>query len=68
MLETHVVTIGIDFTDGAHMMCEVFRGSRRECFEFAAHVGGTSHDQRPQTQSWVKVGTLEDWEAFARVN
>ena len=67
-METHVVTVGINFVDGANMMCEVFRGSRRECFEFAAHMGGTSHDQRPQNNSWVQVGTLTDWEDFAKRN
>lgn len=68
-VESHVVTVGMDFADGKapwRMIYEVFRGDHRECLNVTAHMPEVSHDQRTIQFSWVGYSTIDAWEDFLK--
>jgi hypothetical protein len=67
--ETHVVTVGLQFSDGIHpdgFVCEIFRGDEQECKNFVSRMPGVSHDQRPIAQATITLGRIEEWEQWLR--
>jgi hypothetical protein len=68
-METHVVTIGLEFCDGRHppsFTCELFRGEEQECRELCAVIPGASHDTRAIFRSHVRCDTIQCWQDFVR--
>ena len=62
-METHVVTLSPNFSDGrtpAGFICEVFRGEEQECRELAIRIPAGSHDMRQIAESTTQWGRNED--------
>jgi hypothetical protein len=68
-METHVVTVGLEFADNRvpqGFTCEVIRGTERECKAILGRMAAVSHDHRPVAQAYITCGTIEEWEFFMR--
>ncbi len=68
-METHVVTISLEFADGrvpSAFSCELWRGNESECRLLAAAIPGCSHDHRHVAGSSVHCGRICDWEDWVK--
>jgi hypothetical protein len=66
-METHVVTIAVEFADGRMppaFSCELYRGNELECRRLAVMIPGCSHDHRKLASTTVHFGTIVDWEKW----
>jgi hypothetical protein len=66
-METHVVTISVEFHDGRlppAFSCELWRGNEDECRRLVTMISGCSHDHRQVAASAVRCGTIADWEEW----
>jgi|KBSMisStaDraftv2_1062788.scaffolds.fasta_scaffold00032_37 hypothetical protein len=66
-METHVVTIAVEFADArmpSAFSCELFRGNALECQRLAVMIPGCSHDRRRLASTQVNWGTIEAWERW----
>jgi len=66
-METHVVTISVEFADGrmpCAFSCELYRGNEMECRKLAGMIPGASHDGRLLSRSTVSCGTIAAWERW----
>ena len=59
-----VVTYELEFNDGSLEVCELFRGSKAECFRIRNHSGDGYCDQKRVTRTRVVAGPAEEWEKF----
>ena len=69
MIETHVVTVGLEFADGRQppgFTCEVIRGTEDECKRILGRMASVSHDHRPVLQACITCGTIEEWERYVQ--
>ena len=66
MTETHVVTLSMDFCDGSHVICELFRGDYSECRDLAHRIPGASDDQHPISGTHIQYAPIPQWEAYCR--
>jgi len=68
-MDTHVITIGLEFADGQlppAFTCELFRGAEEECRELKTRISATSCDTRRVANAYVNCGTIAEWEHFLR--
>ena len=66
-METHVVTIAVEFADArmpSGFSCELWRGNELECRKLVGMIPGCSHDYRRVANSQVHYGTIADWERW----
>jgi hypothetical protein len=66
-METHVVTIAVEFADArvpSAFSCELYRGTKAECQRLAAAIPGCSHDSRRLASTTVNWGTIGAWELW----